>query len=422
MTGFFNKEDIHTTKKIGSTSRLSCFTCGLYKDVRSPKMEPYGNFKKRIMVIGDAPSDRDDASGKPFQGKAGQLLERALEKAGVDLFEDCIVLNAVNCKPPDDKSPTGSAINCCREVKVLKAIEAYKPLLILVLGNEALTSLIGPKMKGKLGGIMKWAGRQIPDQDYKTWICPTFHPSFVEKATDNIKKGFGETGLEISVVWENDIKKAIEFLDKPFPEYKEPKIKFIDDLEYLRTIVTDMAAFDYETTGIKPHKVGHRIVCASIAYRKKKIKGKPIEVLAFMMPSKKSEREAFIEFLHSQIKKVASNLKFEDNWTHERLKTYVNNWYHDTMLTAHIIDHRPGTTGLKYQTYIHFGVVGYDDEVSHYLGSSDDKSNSINRIYKLLDKPNGKEQLLRYCGLDSYFELLLAELQIPLLHELIERP
>lgn len=404
MTGFFKKEDIHTNKTIGKLSRSSCFSCGLYKDVHSPKMEPYGNFKKRIMVIGEAPGEREDENGKPFQGKTGRLLARTLDHIGIDLFEDCISLNAVNCRPPDNRAPSNNEINCCRDVKVLKAIEMYKPVMILVLGGSALTSLIGLKIK-KLGGIMKWAGRHIPDQQYGCWICPTFHPSYVER----------ENKTEITVVWENDLKNAFTVLDKPFPVHKDPVIHYIDNLEEVRSITTDVAAFDYEATGIKPHKEGHRIVCASIAYRKTKTS--PIEVAAFMMPSKKSERAAFIEFVESKIKKVASNLKYETNWTKHRLKTDVRNWFHDTMLAAHVIDHRPGTTSLKHQAYIYFGVAGYDDEVGPYLKAKDDKANSINQIYKLLDKPGGKQSLLYYCALDSYFELLLAEHQLKELKE-----
>lgn len=405
MIGFFSKSDIHTTKTIGRTSRSSCFSCGLYKNVHSPKMEPYGNFKKRIMVIGEAPGEREDENGKPFQGRTGRLLVRTLDRFGIDLFEDCISLNAVNCRPPENRAPTNNEINCCRDVKVIKAIEMYKPVMILVLGGTALTSVVGPRVK-KLGGIMKWAGRRIPDQVYKAWVCPTFHPSYVERE---------DKSPEIAVIWENDLKNAFAVLDRPFPVHKDPPIHYLNSVEEVRSIVTDCAAFDYEATGIKPHKEGHRIICASIAYRKTKTS--PIEVAAFMMPSKKSEREAFLEFIESKIKKVASNLKYETNWTKHRLKRDVRNWYHDTMLAAHVIDHRPGTTSLKFQAYVYFGVSGYDDEVGPYLRAKDDKSNSINQIHKLLDKPGGKQELLYYCALDSYFELLLAEQQIKELEE-----
>lgn len=396
MQGFFKKEDTMSLKVTGSKS-LSCFSCGLYRSCDSPKIEPYGNFKKKIMIIGEAPGEREDRNGKPWQGKTGRLLQRTLEEIGIDLFDDCISLNSVNCRPPENRQPLPKEIMSCRDVKVLPAINDFNPSTIILLGSVPLTSFLGMKKRSetskKVAGIAKWAGWTIPDQDFKAWICPTYHPSYIERLENP----------ESQLVWKEDLKKAIATVSKPFPIYKEPKITYIDDLDWLDTIETDLAAFDYETTGIKPHASGHRILCASICYS-------PTGVTAFLMPSKKSERAGFIRFLKSKIRKIASNFKFEDNWSNVRLKTSVNNWYWDTMLDSHILDHRQGTTGLKFQAYVNFGVYGYDDEVSPYIEQQD--KNGMNLLPKYIEKTeDGEKELLRYCGLDSFFEYNLALLQ-----------
>lgn len=406
MQGFFKKEDTMSLKVTGSKA-LSCFSCGLYRGCSSPKMEPYGDFKKKIMIIGEQPNERDDRNGKPWQGKTGRLLEQTLDELGIDLFKDCISLNAVNCRPPEDRVAHPKEIMACRDVKVLKAISDFKPVTIILLGSVPLTSFLGMKKRSetskKVAGIAKWAGWTIPDQDFKTWVCPTYHPSYVEKLDSP----------ESQLIWKEDLRRAVATATKPFPIYKEPIIHYVDDIQWLESMETDLAAFDYETTGIKPHAAGHRILCASIAYNDD-------EVATFLMPQKKSERRPFIDFLQSDIPKIAQNLKFEDNWSNVRLKTEVNNWVCDTMLNSHVIDHRQGTTGLKFQAYVTFGVYGYDDEVSPYIEK--DMGNGFNALPQFIEKTeDGEKSLLRYCALDSYFERKLALLQYEQLNELIKR-
>ncbi|KKL17127.1 hypothetical protein LCGC14_2488660, partial [marine sediment metagenome] len=133
-------------------------------------MEPYGNFKKKVMIIGEAPGAEEDRTGKPWQGKTGRLLQETLKEIGINLFEDCISVNAVNCAPPNNRTPTKKEIDCCRDIKVLKALAEHSPKKIILLGGVALTSFLGDRWKKKLGGITMWRGFAAPDQDYKAWV------------------------------------------------------------------------------------------------------------------------------------------------------------------------------------------------------------------------------------------------------------
>ena len=103
MRGFFDKQQLEKTPYKSEKGTLSCVSCGLYKYVESPRMKPYGKFKKGIMVIGEAPGQEDDKKGKLWQGMTGKFLQRKYRQLGIDLFEDCVSLNAVNCRPVDDK-------------------------------------------------------------------------------------------------------------------------------------------------------------------------------------------------------------------------------------------------------------------------------------------------------------------------------
>jgi hypothetical protein len=121
----------------------------------------------------------------------------------------------------------------------------------------------------------------------------------------------------------------------------------------------------------------------------------------------------FLNFLADKtIGKIAHNMKFEQSWSVNCLRQPVENWAWDTMLASHIIDNRDGITSLKFQTYVHFGVIDYASDMDSYLRAVDEKnSNSINRIDELLKQPGGAEMLLKYNGLDTIYTNRLAKMQ-----------
>lgn len=395
--GFFTRKEVESvTRPDGKT--YSCVSCGLYRDCTSPKMPPYGNFKKKILVIGEAPGEVEDRLGKPWQGKSGKLLQSTFKRLGIDLFEDCLNINSVYCRPMDkennNRAPSNYEVECCRRT-TLQIIDKNKPKVIILLGAMAVFGLLGHRWKKDLGGITKWRGWIIPDQDLKAWICPTFHPSFIERS---------DTGIE-EVIWEQDLKQAFAKVKDPLYIYKEPTIEIIEDLSVLNKIRGEGVeiAFDYETTGIKPHAVGHRIVSCAIATSED-------FAYAFMMPQTQRERQPLVDLLTDPIvKKIAQNMKYEHKWGLVRLRIETQGWVWDTMLASHIFDNRPGITNLAFQTYVQFGIVDYKSEVGEYLEDSDKtNANSQNKIMKLVAMPRGKEKLLKYNGYDAINEFRLA--------------
>lgn len=392
--GFFTKKQTESKSRPDGKT-YSCVSCGLYKQCDSPKMKPFGNFKKRILNIGEAPGKAEDATGKPWQGQTGRALKMAYKEQGIDLFEDCLNINAILCHPTDDKGnnkmPTNYEIDCCRK-SILEVISKYEPHIIVLFGSSAIYSLLKHRWKKNLGGVMKWRGFTIPDKDFNAWICPTFHPSFVERAEK-----------EIETVWLQDLERIKELIRTPLPTYLIPKIEIINDLSVLKEIKSDTIAFDYETTGIKPYAKNHRVICASVA-------DSYYHAYAFMMPQTKIERRPFLELLENpEIGKMAHNMKFEDAWSVVRLRQKVVGWEWDSMIAAHILDNRPGITGLKFQTYVNFGVVDYDSSISPYLqGVGNEGGNAMNRIQDLINTPEGEESLLKYCALDSIYQYRLA--------------
>jgi DNA polymerase len=413
MEGFFSEKEIKSISRPDGKS-LSCVSCGLYKDCQTGKMQkPYGKFKKKILIVGEAPGEKEDEVNRPWQGRAGRLLSVTLTNLGIDLFGDCTSINAVNCRPMDkngeNRPPTNFEVDCCRKY-VMRAIEDLKPELIILLGTSAVYSVIGHRWKKDLGTITRWRGWTIPDQDFKAWICPTFHPSYILRTI----QGKSPSKVE-SVIWEQDLKKAFTLGKHSFPVHKEPKIHIIEDLsilaelEFYKPVMEDLPcfAFDYETTGIKPHAEDHRIICASIAINEN-------EAYVFLMPPTKRERQPFVDLLvNPEIGKIAQNMKYENAWSKVRLKIDVESWVWDTMIASHIFDNRQKITGLKFQVYVQFGIIDYSSEVDVFIHASDPKnSNSMNKILDMLQTPSGKEKFLKYCGYDSIYEYRLAVKQM----------
>jgi len=391
MSGFFEiKKSVQKVK--------TCSDCRLLENCNSPRMKPYGSFKKGIMTIGEAPGYFEDSVGKPWQGITGNLLNRTFEKFGINLFEDCINLNAVSCRPIDsngrNKTPNKQQIDICRRF-VMKAVENYKPKMIFLFGGIAVESLFGLRWKKELGTITKWRGFVIPDQELKAWICPLFHPSYIERS---------DSGVE-ETVWKNDLKNALNYLDKEVPVVKEPVIHFTDDLSFFNNIKNGITAFDLETTGLKPHAIGHRIICCAVAVSAD-------ECYVFRIPQSRKERQPFIDYLENDnIKKIAHNIRFELEWCKVKLGVDVKGWEQDTMVMAHILDNRTGITSLAFQTYVNFGVIDYKDETQPYLEADKKNANSINRIMEFMEVPGGSAKLLGRCADDAIFEYRLYEKQ-----------
>jgi DNA polymerase I-like protein with 3'-5' exonuclease and polymerase domains len=192
---------------------------------------------------------------------------------------------------------------------------------------------------------------------------------------------------------------------REFPIYKEPTIEVIEDLEVLRTIKNDFA-WDVETTGLKPHAEGHKIVSCAIADTED-------HAYVFMMPQKRSLRLPLVELLgNDKIGKIAANMKFEHTWAEVILGVEVKNWIWDTMLMTHVMDNRQGITGLKFMTYVALGVIDYSSEIEPYLKGVEDKNaNSLNRVLELVSTESGKQSLLKYNALDAINEYRLWKYQ-----------
>lgn len=104
-----------------------------------------GNPSARLMFIGEAPGANEDAVGKPFIGRAGQLLTTALAGHGINR-DDVFITNIVKCRPPENRDPMPDEIGACSPY-LFRQIELIKPLALCALGRYAAATLLGRPVK-----------------------------------------------------------------------------------------------------------------------------------------------------------------------------------------------------------------------------------------------------------------------------------
>ena len=168
-----------------------CTRCTLCEN-RTKVVNSTGNQNTDLMFIGEAPGADEDAQGKPFVGRAGQLLNKIIEAIGMKR-EDVFIGNINRCRPPQNRQPLPPEVAACKPF-LLREIAVVRPKVIVVLGNTACQNLLDTKV-----GITKLRGNF---QDYfGVKVMPTFHPAYLLR--DPSKKR--ET-------WE-DMKKVRDYLN-----------------------------------------------------------------------------------------------------------------------------------------------------------------------------------------------------------------
>ncbi len=367
-----------------------CVSCGLHRTCKSPRMPVFGQGRKIVLIVAESPGAQEDVAGRPFVGPTGQHLQKSLAKVGVDLERDCWSTYAAVCRPENDQLPPLTHQQC--RPNVAGAIRRLKPRAVLLLGSEAVKSVLGWLWREAPGGVNRWDGFAIPSKEIRSWVLTTFHPAYIlrSKQPEVLQRRFDE-------------QVALAFSIGELPDFPERRIEYPSDPVMAANAIRELArgdrpvAFDYETNMLKPDSGRSRIYCCALS--------DGVRTVAYPMAGEAVE--ATREFLDSPVPKIGANVRFEIRWSVAKLGVWPRNVVHDTLSEAHMTDQREGTAGVKFQAFVRLGEPPYSGPVEKFIKSRKKGGYARNRIRHL-----DQHTLLKYCGLDAVLEWEIARHQL----------
>ncbi|AZO96407.1 uracil-DNA glycosylase [Halocella sp. SP3-1] len=158
----------------------ACQRCSLYK-TRNKLVFGGGNRDASLMFIGEGPGRQEDATGIPFVGKSGQLLDKIL--AAIDVKrEDVYIGNIVKCRPPNNRDPKEDEKKACLPY-LRNQVHLIRPRIIVCLGRVAAQSIISPDFK-----ITRQHGSWTERKGY--YLTATYHPSALLRVPSRKKEAW----------------------------------------------------------------------------------------------------------------------------------------------------------------------------------------------------------------------------------------
>lgn len=180
-----------------------CRKCSLARD-RNTVVFGEGSPAAELVFVGEAPGAEEDRQGRPFVGRAGQLLNRMIEAMGLTR-EEVYICNVLKCRPPDNRTPSADEIAACSPY-LFDQLRIIEPKIIVALGAPAAQTLLGTRQSiGALRGQFHDfypSGSALMGQPIK--LLPTYHPAYLlrnppdkRKAWEDLKLVMIELGLPI---------------------------------------------------------------------------------------------------------------------------------------------------------------------------------------------------------------------------------
>ncbi len=153
----------------------SCTKCPLHKTRRNP-VPGEGSIDAEVMFVGEAPGEREDATGRPFVGAAGKFLDQLLASVGLRR-EEVYITNILKCRPPGNRDPREDEIAACTPY-LWRQIELIKPKVIIALGRHAARVLYAKaglkwtNMSKKHGSVV-----EASINGHRVLLAVTYHPA-----------------------------------------------------------------------------------------------------------------------------------------------------------------------------------------------------------------------------------------------------
>ena len=146
-----------------------------------------GNPAAPVLIIGEAPGAEEDRLGRPFVGRAGQLLDRMLAAIGLDRTSVQIT-NVIYWRPPGNRKPTSAEIAACLPF-VLRHIALARPRALVLAGGTAASALL-PLSEGITRLRGRWFELAVPGLDRPVSTLPMFHPAFLLRTPERKREAW----------------------------------------------------------------------------------------------------------------------------------------------------------------------------------------------------------------------------------------
>ncbi len=165
-----------TLSRIAAAVRV-CSRCPLSR-TRNHAVPGEGSATARLVVVGEAPGADEDRKGRPFVGRAGEMLTKMLAGINIDR-EEIFIGNVLKCRPPDNRDPAPDEVAQCRRYLMMQ-IAAIRPAVILTLGRTSTQLLLQTSQ-----GILSLRGIQRPFEYHggTAILLPSLHPAYLLRNT-----------------------------------------------------------------------------------------------------------------------------------------------------------------------------------------------------------------------------------------------
>lgn len=160
---------------VGELQRFcaQCLACELGEG-RQNTVFGEGPADAALFLLGEAPGAKEDETGRPFVGRAGELLTELLAKAGIDR-RDVFITGSCKCRPPKNRNPKKKELNACKPI-LEKQLALIRPQIVVCMGLVAVHNLLDPKAR-----LADVRGQWFTGPGYL--IYPTYHPAAVLRGT-----------------------------------------------------------------------------------------------------------------------------------------------------------------------------------------------------------------------------------------------
>ena len=307
----------------------------------------YGPDTADLVLVGEAPGDTEVLEGKPFVGRAGQLLNKVLEEVGIDR-DACYITNAVNCRPVPHRAPKAKEIAACRN-RLIAEIRQRTPRMVVALGNAAVQALMGRHNMGDVHGTVNWCA------DVNAFVVPTYHPAAVLRSP----------GYYIDLI--RDMQRAALYLhEKKVLTSVAQEVEYVTlhNHDHVLELVERLESLSEVAVDVETASDGS-LLCIGLAWRG----DKAVVVTKDALVDKRT-----VPMLNSALKGkvlIGHNLKFDVKqlWRAGVSDVRVGE---DTMLMSYTLDERPGVHKLKPLVRQYLNVPDYDAPIREYYSHMED--------------------------------------------------